>query len=286
MFSLTSLISNLLLMIQRALAPLAKNIPHARFDMEQLSLLPDRTHGSDLSAVDATSIDGSPSQPSTGFVAWPKIGGSDLKPVPSGLFLERAFHDRYQPGALRTLYVAGCPGLGSLALTAKLTLQKVSSCEGDRLVARLKEINRDRYGAGYRSGDVEVFEPQGWNRWSAQVLNPERGPSPGSPVTVHARGICVRLPKTLSPEAFDKAYDAEIRKGAIDAWIRTEHGRRLCARHKLDPARFERLTQYGYDMKPRVSRALEIAVFRKDREVDRLIDIAENIIARHLHLLP
>jgi hypothetical protein len=90
----------------------------------------------------------------------------------------------------------------------------------------------------------------------------------------------------MSKETFDKAYDAEVRHAAIDLWIATDDGRLACAGRGVNPEIFKRFTEYGYDSMPRISEARELVVFRLDRDVDRLIEIVETLILRHLKIVP
>jgi hypothetical protein len=213
------------------------------------------------------------------------VGGPAFVPAPRDLFISEAFKALYQPGLMRTLYVVGCPELKEIAQLIQAPILKCGSCDGDELVERLEELGLDHYAAGRQLDGELVFE-EGWKDWDAMFLKPMRGPSPGSPVTVMNRSLLVRLPSSMSWQAFDKAYDAEVSHAAIDQWIDTEDGRRLCAKHGVNPDTFNRFTMYGYDLTPRISKAKELTVFRLDRDVDKLIEIAEKIILRHLGLIP
>jgi len=220
-----------------------------------------------------------------GFVPWAQVGGPAFVPAPRELFLSNAFKAHYQPGLMRTLYILGCPGLKETARLLQAPLFKWGTCEGDELLKRLKELGLDNYAAGRLLGGKLVFEKR-WNKWGAMFLKPILGPAPGSPVTVMNRSLLVCLPNSMSWQAFDEAYDAEMRHAAIDQWIDTEDGRQLCAKRGVNPDTFKRFTKYGYDLTPRISAAKELALFRLDRDVDRLIEIAEKIILRHLGLVP
>jgi hypothetical protein len=206
-------------------------------------------------------------------------------PAPRDLSLSKEFRALYQTGLMLTMYVVGCPGLKEVAQLIQMPILKCGTRKGDELLMRRKKLGRDRHGAGRQLDGELVFEDD-WQQGDAMFLKPKRGPSPGSPVTVMNRSLLVRLPSSMSSQAFDKAYDAEVSHAAIDPWIDTKDGRQLCAKHDVNPDTFNRFTMYGYDLTPRISKAKELTVFRLDRDVDRLIEIAEKIILRHLDLIP
>jgi hypothetical protein len=172
-----------------------------------------------------------------------------------------------------------------MARRIRMPILKGGACDGEGLLDRQDELGLDQYGAGFRLNGDLVFE-NGWKIWSAMLLRPEHGPAPGSPVSVMNRSLVVTLPHSLEPEAFDEAYDAYLRHAAIDSWITTDDGRRLCARHGVNPEAFRRITRYPYDIASRISEAKELLIFRLDTDVDRLIEIAETIVLRHLRLIP
>ncbi len=211
---------------------------------------------------------------------WAKVGGADLIPAATNLFLTSPFKDAYRPGATRLIYVAGCPGLAELAKQIAMPCYSVSTTSPDRLAARIEEKRRDQYGAWRQIDGVWTWRP-GFDEWFPSQLHPCGQKSPNSPVRADVRGILVRLPEGMSELEFDKAFDAYTRLGALDVWARTPLGQQHCVARGVDPHGLELATQYpGWAFSP----ALEICGFSIYRGVDRLVAIAEQIVASHLEL--
>jgi hypothetical protein len=218
-------------------------------------------------------------------IDWPQIGGPDFVAPSRHIFLSADYAARFQPGAERTVYVAGCSGMRDLSQASGIVVSKVSSCGGGRLLARVGELNQDRYGAIALHGGEERAEP-GWDDWFAIKLKAKTGPAPGSPVTIAERSLVVRLPATMNAQQFDAAFDDLVRHGALAPWLATTDGQRHCVQVGFDSTRGKRFTSYGFDSAPRLSEATELCVFRRHRDHDRLIAIVEYVILRHLGLVP
>jgi hypothetical protein len=218
---------------------------------------------------------------------WPRVGGREFNPTPTDLFGAEVFRAAYTPSGLnRLIYVGACQGLANIASVLHLPLYKVSTCASDRLEERMKELRIDKHGAVRRVDDKYVGDETGWANWFPSQISARALPSPNSPVRCQERSILVALPAGLTPEEFDRAFDAEVAKGAIDRWLMTPEGLNHAAMLKVDPALGQRLTAYPYGDKPKLSPSTEIVVFcTRISGPDRLIAIAEGIILRHLGLI-
>lgn len=218
---------------------------------------------------------------------WPRPGGRDFAPAPTDLFQSEAYRDRYSPsGETRAIYAGACDGLGHLARALQIPLYKVSTTSSARVADRMKELRLDRYGAVWRKGKTYVADEQGWDSWFPSHMFARSLPSKNSPVRCDIRAILVDLPVGLKPEDFDRSFDAEVAKGAIDRWLLTEEGRNHAAALGVDPAIGQRLTAIAGGDTPKLSPATEIAVFcTKYSGPDRLIAIAETIVLKHLGLV-
>lgn len=216
---------------------------------------------------------------------WPKAAGRGFVPAPRDAFLSPEFRQRFRfSGDSRTIYAGTCAGLRRLNGEIMIPTAKLSTCRGGRLVERLREQSRDSYGAGWLRGQELVLD-SGWNVWDALIMQPNAGPSPGSPVSVTARAIHVDLPDGLDAETFDERFDAQTSRAALHLWVNTRSGRAHCSKVGVDPAVFTRRTVYEFDLAPRISVAREICVYRTTQDADRLIAIAEKIILEALGLL-
>jgi hypothetical protein len=167
-----------------------------------------------------------------------------------------------------------------------MPLFKVSSCGLGRLAERMRELGRDRYASEWFSNGAYVVEQEGFEGWFPSHLYATNPPTPNSPVTIGPRALSVRLPRTMSAEAFDLAFDAEVRKAAIDRWVMTEEGARHCAFVEVDPAMCQRSTPYPYGSTARGCPAQEIIVFRIRDDADRLVNIVERVILKYFGLIP
>jgi len=217
------------------------------------------------------------------FVDWPRIGGRGFTAAHTDAFMREAFRDRWRPGESRAIYAAGCAGLGQIVKQLRVPIYKVSTCGADRVWRRMDELNTDRYGSMWQSTDGYVCDREGFDDWFPSQLHPELGPSPGSPVHCTERAIVVQLPEGMSRQTFDKAFDAETAKGALNTWLSTQPARDHCTMVGFDPAQGRRFTNYvaGHG---RPSPAMEICGFTLNGGPDRIISLAERIILAHLSI--
>jgi hypothetical protein len=155
-----------------------------------------------------------------------------------------------------------------------------------RLANRMQELGRDRYASEWICNGEYVSEPDGFDKWFPSHLFVAKSPASNSPVIIGPRALTVKLPRTMSAEAFDRDFDAEIRKAAIDRWVMSEEGARHCAFVDVDPAVAQRATPYPYGAAVRACPAREITVFRIREDADRLVNIVERVILKHFGLIP
>lgn len=146
------------------------------------------------------------------------------------------------------------------------------------------ELRRDAYGSVYHS-EGRFHRDDGWGNWFPSHLNLYRQPSANSPVTCGERSLIVNLPAGMSPEAFERAFDIEIRKGAIDLWSMTDMGHNHCATIGVDPSILRRFTDYPGGSDVRRSPVKEIVAVNPllaGSGADRILAIAEGVILRHM----
>lgn len=197
---------------------------------------------------------------------------------PTEAFLSAEFQSAYRPGAKRAIYAAGCPGLAARAKAANVSQYKIGLTSLWRLQARIEELRRDCYGAWILQDGV-WRKREGFHTWFASQLRPTLVASPRSPVTVQVRHIEVDLPESMTVEQFDAEFDRALEPGAIDLWATTEAAQRHCASRGIDPQELQSATRYpGLKLAP----AREIYAFSIFSGTDRLVAIAEQIIARFL----
>ncbi len=215
-------------------------------------------------------------------IRWPQIGGHDFVAPPRTLFstTARASYEHY----LRHIYLAACPGQRDLSRDLRVSLAKPGCCNWLYLKERMRQLSAEGYAAARRlRGGWSRPEP-GWDDWWAMYLEPSEGPSPNSPVSVERRSLVVKVPRFVKAKQFDDAFDDLVRRGALRPWLDTPEGRKLCKKRGVDPYRGYRATVSDSPPEP----AREICVVRighASRDVDRLIAIAEYVVAKSLGLM-
>ena len=216
---------------------------------------------------------------------WPRIGGRVDLPDMSGLFNGAGYRDQYREGEGREIYAGASLGLARLASRLRLPLYKLSTCAMGRLADRMRELGRDQYASEWFCDGEYVVEPNGFDNWFPSHFFVAKPPASNSPVRVGPRALGVRLPLTMSAKDFDLAFDAEIRKAAIDTWVMTSEGARHCAFLNANPAMAQRSTPYPFGSVAKASPAKELAVFRIHEDADRLVAIVEHVILKHFGLI-
>lgn len=218
---------------------------------------------------------------------WPEVGGPELALLPERAFLDPEFADAYQPGHVAYVYVAGSgdtlkapdqpTGLHGLARRFALPLFKISATGAENALARVADLNLERYAGMYRAQAGLACDP-GYDNWRLVLINPSRKPLAGAPVEARPRVVRVVLPSGLSLIGFEKELHERLNPAALGAWIASPAGRRHCADLGLDPREAMRLTGYNTGEGDRVSRADEIYVFKPRLDGGRLLTIVERII--------
>lgn len=223
---------------------------------------------------------------------WPRVGGVALAPLPQDAFTDPAFTDRYEPGMLTAIYAAGCgfdhastgaTGLVGVARRLLAAVHKVSTTTQVDLRSRLRELNRDHYGALTTSADGYPCSDLGFNTWMMQHILPVGRPLPGSPVAIGDRCLTVRLPADLTAREFDKQLAARMEGARLNGWLGTTDGRKHCAFLGIARAELARGTTYRFNGGMRRSDDAEIYFFRpKTDDADRLVRLAEAIVYQHV----
>lgn len=219
---------------------------------------------------------------------WPKVGGRDLVVAQTDVFSSEAFRSRWRPsGERRALYVGASEGLRDLSREIHIPLFKLGVTDADGVWHRMRALRRAGYASAWYQDGRCVEDARGWKGWFASQIYPRhRLPSPGSPVSIDSSTIYIDLPEGLHWTEFDAAFDAETACARLSAWVQTEVGRGHCQLLGLDPARFQRLTHYAGGEDGCLRQATEICCFTLYGGADRLVEIAERIILRHMGLLP
>lgn len=218
---------------------------------------------------------------------WPRIGGPELGALPERAFLDPEFADAYQPGHVVYVYVAGSgdtlkapdqpTGLHGLARRFAMPLFKISATGAENALARIADINLERYAGMYRAEAGLACDP-GYDNWRLVLIHPSRGPLAGAPVEARPRVIRVVLPSGLSLISFEKELHERLNPAALGEWIASPAGRKHCADLGLDPREAMRLTGYNTGEGERVSRADELYIFKPRLDGGRLLTIVERIV--------
>ena len=218
---------------------------------------------------------------------WPAIGGRELKVLPDRAFLDPEFAEAYRPGQIAYVYVAGSgdtlkapeqpTGLHGLARRLALPLCKISATGAENALARIEEINLERYAGMYEAESGPACDP-GYDLWRLVLIHAARKALPGAPVETRPRILRVALPSGLSVIAFEKELHQRLSSTALRRWIASPDGLRHCADLGLDPREGMRLTGYNVGEVDRVSRADEIYIFKPRLDGWRLLTIVERIV--------
>ena len=216
---------------------------------------------------------------------WARIAGKVDLPDMDHIFSSPAYLHLFRSNAAREIYVGACPGLARKSDIFKFPEYKISTVAPGRLLERIGELRADVYGGQYIADGAFVDDADGFDDWFASHIYTQKPTAPNSPVEIHPRALTVRLPVTMSPAAFDAAFDHEIRKAAVDLFVRTPEGAAHCDALGIDPAIAQRYTAYPLGSAVRHSACQEIVIFRIREDSDRLVAIAEMIVFRHLGLI-
>jgi hypothetical protein len=218
---------------------------------------------------------------------WPVIGGRNLALLPECAFLDPEFADAYQPGHIAYVYVAGSgdtlkapdqpTGLHGLARRFALPLFKISATAAENALARIEDINLERY-AGMHEAEAGLACDLGYDNWRLVLIHPSRKPLPGAPIEARPRTIRVALPQGFSLIAFEKELHRRLSPAALATWISSPAGLRHCDHLGIDPREAMRLTGYNTGEGERVSRADELYIFKPRLDGGRLLTIAEHIV--------
>ncbi len=218
---------------------------------------------------------------------WPAIGGRKLAPLPENAFLDAEFSEAYQPGHVAYVYIAGSgdtlkapdqpTGLHGLARRFALPLFKISATASENALARIEDINLERY-AGMYEGEAGLACDPGYDNWRLVLIHPSRKPLAGAPVEARPRVIRVVLPKGLSLIAFEKELHERLSPASLPRWISSPAGRKHCAELGLDPREAIRLTGYNTGESERISRADELYIFKPRVDGGRLLTIIERTV--------
>ncbi len=214
---------------------------------------------------------------------WAQIGGDDFAPIPRDLLrqiwlLNYSYYERL-------VYVSACPGQRDLSWELGLPIARIGCCAPDRLNSRMVELSDQGYAAACRRDGGWSPPEAGWKPWSLVYLEPNQSPQPNGPVSVERHCLRVRVPATLAPREFDAAIDFALGHGSLHLWLDSPAGREYCRLIDVDPNRGCRATPSYNPPAP----ARELYVFRighRSKDVDRLIAIAEAVIAKALGLMP
>ena len=216
---------------------------------------------------------------------WLRVGGDDFVPASPALFLTSAYATRYVPGVSRSVYIAHCTGLGALAKSVDRTAFKLSTCGPDLAPDRMWQGSDDVHGGAYVKDGKFIVDAARWTNWQLAFPRLAVGPSPGGPVTIGARSIDVILPATMTPEEFDRCFDAMTRRAALDVWAESAAGYAHCVSRGVDPQTLQRWTVYPRRPGLCPTASHELCVFRQRKDGDRLVEIIERIVLKHLGLV-
>jgi hypothetical protein len=212
---------------------------------------------------------------------WPRIGGDTLVSTPSGVFESADFRRLYKPGQFVQAYAAGCTGLRALANKLDMPLRKVGLTQNDDVRIRISEFSRDSYGGTIRVGDDFRVEA-GFDNYVVSQLVYSTPISPKSPAQPLPRSISIRLPLSLSFDAFELLLQEALDPISLSSWIQTGDGVRHLAALRASKDHAARFTDYRYGGGVQPKPAKEILIFRPRQDGDRLVALIERIILRHL----
>lgn len=222
---------------------------------------------------------------------WPAIGGRELKVLPDRAFLDPKFTEAYQPGQIAYVYVAGSgdtlrapeqpTGLHGLARRLALPLFKISATGSENALARIEEINLERYAGMYEAENGPARDA-GYDLWRLVLIHAGRKALPGAPIEARPRVLRVALPSGLSIISFEKELHHRLSSTALRRWIASPDGLRHCGDLGVDPREGMRLTGYNVGEVDRISRADEIYIFKPRLDGWRLLTLTERIVYEYV----
>lgn len=218
---------------------------------------------------------------------WPIIGGHDLILDTSDILSSKAFAEKYRPGIIRDIYIAGCPGLKDLKKQLSIPIFKIGECGEGRIADRIKQQSKDQYGSYYQiDGDWPV-QDEGYDEYSAlQIFLPETLHEK-SPVRALTRGLSVTLPYGMSRQQFSREFQKRLASCSWLKWRNTDDALAHFERKHINRDIIDRYTDYGIGGQSDIIQATELYCIRNENPDDckRLIAVIENVILSHMGLI-
>ncbi len=214
----------------------------------------------------------------------PWIGaGLDLM-RPAIAWHHRALQRLLNPIATVQVGILSCDGLGALAKSGGLAINKLSTIainDHDTLHERARVLGGDEYGAIWIDSDGFEHHDPGFDDWRVNTF-PAMPPLPHeSPVRVRLRTLEVRLPFGVTHSQFDQALTEALSSARIDIWAKSPGGQAWCIERHIDPGRFIRYTDAEMGgTRPTRFAAQELIRFMPRLQTTLLIAVVEEVVLR------
>jgi hypothetical protein len=196
----------------------------------------------------------------------------------------RALQRRLNPIATVQVGILSCDGLGALAKSGGLAINKLSTIainDHDTLYERARVLGGDEYGAIWIDSDGREHHDPGFSDWRVNTFPDLPALPRESPVRVRLRTLDVRLPIGVTHSQFDKALTLAVSTARMDVWAKSPAGLAWCMERRIDPGRFIRFTdaQMG-GIRPTRFPAQELVRFMPRLQTTLLIAIVEEVVLR------
>ncbi len=196
----------------------------------------------------------------------------------------KALQNRLNPIASVQVGILSCDGLGALANSAGLAINKVSTIainDHDTLHERARVLGGDRYGSIWIDKDGREHHDPGYSDWRVNTFPDMPALPRENPVRVRLRTLDVRLPIGVTHAAFDKALTEALSSARIDQWAKAPGGQAWCIERRIDPGRFVRFSDVWIGgIRPTRFPAQELLRIMPRLQTNLLIAVVEEVVLR------
>ncbi len=204
--------------------------------------------------------------------------------APRDRLAPQALQNRLNPIASVQVGILSCDGLGALANSAGLAINKVSTIainDHDTLHERARVLGGDRYGSIWIDRDGREHHDPGYSDWRVNTFPDMPALPRENPVRIRLRTLDVRLPIDVTHAAFDKALTEALSSARIDLWAKAPGGHAWCIERRIDPGRFVRFSDVWMGgIRPTRFPAQELLRIMPRLQTNLLIAVVEEVVLR------
>lgn len=218
----------------------------------------------------------------TGIAAPPSLEQLIRAPASEAFWADRSLQSRLAPSIAVQIYATGTFGLKDMRYSLNATTYKVGSTSRPSLYDRINELRASQYGCMRMDAMGHWYGEPGFEDWVLVPLPREIRVAMASCIVLLPESIGVRLPLNMTPAAFEAELAARLAPFEIGRWARSDIGKRALLAKGVDPlcaVRGTRMVEDGFEI---VREAREFYAFRRHRDFEALIALAESIVIEAL----